>query len=803
MRPLELTMSGLTSFTDRVTVDFDGATLFALVGPTGAGKSSVVDAMTLALYGRIPRLHANEIAPVISTAASECTVALTFTVRGQRYRAVRTIRRTKTGANTVEAVLDQVTDDDQVAATLAGTADDVTTQVESVIGLSFDEFTRAVVLPQGAFARVLKAKASERQSLLARLLGTGIYDRVKQRAGAHGRAADQRAVQTAQQIAQLGGVDEAQVELVEKRVAALDDLVTSLTADTQSLLDIRERFRAAKAEAEQARERTKRLAAITAPPKEVTELAARISTADTEMASATASLQSAETDVSTAEEASGDPAMVDELTTLIALHGRSADLTTALTEAEAALPPLRELIETLDAGLTTATAEAEQAAKAQTQVHRDHAAVQAVDGLDVGQGCPVCAATLTDTAPALLLDPADGQAAVAAAAQDVAAAIAERTAITTRLGRAKTDLEQGKANRDRAKERLSAHLATLEGRPSAAQAGEQLEQARAVQARIGTLRAAARAARQAVATIEVGRDRLKEQSRGLAQRLDRLRMGVADLGPPVLTDQVALDWKTLHEWAAGQLPAATMRASETDQAVDAAEAEGRTLRSTMDAACAEADVPPGAGDPRDRAVQARADAAAEVGRLRTVAGMVASLALEEQDAREQAVVGNELARLLRADQFQKWLLDEATRALVTGASQQLRELSTGRYELNLDGRGAIQVVDLASAGMTRSVRTLSGGETFLASLALALSLAEQIALSSAGPVALESLFIDEGFGALDAETLDTAAGAIEQLGAGERTVGVITHVADMADRLPTRFVVSRTASGSRVKRVDS
>ena len=75
-------------------------------------------------------------------------------------------------------------------------------------------------------------------------------------------------------------------------------------------------------------------------------------------------------------------------------------------------------------------------------------------------------------------------------------------------------------------------------------------------------------------------------------------------------------------------------------------------------------------------------------------------------------------------------------------------------------------------------------------------------MSASGQVALESLFIDEGFGALDPETLDIAAGAIEQLGAGDRTVGVVTHVAEMAERLPTRFVVHRTASGSRVERVD-
>ncbi len=802
MRPLELTMSGLTSFTDRVTVDFDGASLFALVGPTGAGKSSVVDAMTLALYGRIPRLHANEVAPVISTAASECTVALTFTVRAQRYQAVRTIRRTKTGASTVEAVLDQLTDDGQVATTLAGTADDVTTTVESVIGLSFDEFTRAVVLPQGAFARVLKAKASERQSLLARLLGTGIYDRVKQRAGVHAKAAQTRAEQTAHQIAQLGGVDAAQIEPLKNRVSELDRLVASLAEDTTTLLDIRERFRTAKDAASEAREQVKRLSAIGQPPEEVAQVAAHIAQADAALAQARTTLEAAEQQVADAEDAAGDPETIDRLTRLQAAHQRTGELTAALAQADAALPPIRALAETLEGDQSSSADAVQRAQKAQTQVHREHAAVQAVDGLGPGQDCPVCATPLSPQAPALLLDQAAGQEAVSSAAQAVTAAVAAHTALTTRLDRAKADLRTAAVERDRAKVALADHVAALEGEPSPREVAEQLAAARQVQSKLGELRTVARQARQHLKDTEASREKLLAQSSGLSAKLDRLRLAVGELEPPATTGAVARDWEQLHEWSQTQLPSATLRAAEADEAVEAVEVEGRQLREAMEQACADAEVPAGEGDPRDRAVQARADAAAEAARLEQVAAIVANLKLDEADAREQAQVGAELARLLRADQFQKWLLDGATRSLVTGASAQLRQLSSGRYELNLDRRGAIEVVDLASAGMTRSVRTLSGGETFLASLALALSLAEQIALSAAGPVALESLFIDEGFGALDPETLDIAAGAIEQLGAGDRTVGVITHVAEMADRLPTRFVVGRSAGGSHVTRMD-
>src|SRR5204862_6050321 len=102
------------------------------------------------------------------------------------------------------------------------------------------------------------------------------------------------------------------------------------------------------------------------------------------------------------------------------------------------------------------------------------------------------------------------------------------------------------------------------------------------------------------------------------------------------------------------------------------------------------------------------------------------------------------------------------------------------------------VVDHRNADEVRSVRTLSGGETFLASLALALALSERVAeLAADGAVRLEALFLDEGFGTLDADTLDVVASAIENLGAGGRMVGIVTHVRELAERVQLRFEVTK------------
>nr|WP_281357263.1 SbcC/MukB-like Walker B domain-containing protein [Rathayibacter agropyri] len=118
-------------------------------------------------------------------------------------------------------------------------------------------------------------------------------------------------------------------------------------------------------------------------------------------------------------------------------------------------------------------------------------------------------------------------------------------------------------------------------------------------------------------------------------------------------------------------------------------------------------------------------------------------------------------------------------------------MTSGRYALAHDDslayRGAasglgIDVLD-AFTGVRRQPASLSGGETFLASLALALGLADVVTAQSGG-ISLETMFIDEGFGSLDGETLETALGTLDALRSGGRTIGLISHVDTMRERLP-------------------
>ena len=94
MRPVRLEFEGFTAFRGPTVVDFDGAELFALTGPTGSGKTSVLDAIVFALYGTVPRLDRREVAPVISQGLAEARVRLDFTVGNDAYVATRVVRRT-------------------------------------------------------------------------------------------------------------------------------------------------------------------------------------------------------------------------------------------------------------------------------------------------------------------------------------------------------------------------------------------------------------------------------------------------------------------------------------------------------------------------------------------------------------------------------------------------------------------------------------------------------------------------------------------------------------------------------------
>ncbi|WP_085521808.1 AAA family ATPase [Tuberibacillus sp. Marseille-P3662] len=172
MRPVEMTISGLHSFREKQTIDFDTLCqggVFGIFGPTGSGKSTLLDAMTLALYGKVERAM-NNTKGILNHGEQQLTVTLTFELglnESKRYRVERVYKEAKTGGLQIGSC--RMLDVTGEATVLADKERDVTQLVQNLLGLTHDDFTRAVVLPQGKFAEFLTLKGAERRRMLQRL----------------------------------------------------------------------------------------------------------------------------------------------------------------------------------------------------------------------------------------------------------------------------------------------------------------------------------------------------------------------------------------------------------------------------------------------------------------------------------------------------------------------------------------------------------------------------------------------------------------------------------------------------------
>jgi exonuclease SbcC len=182
----------------------------------------------------------------------------------------------------------------------------------------------------------------------------------------------------------------------------------------------------------------------------------------------------------------------------------------------------------------------------------------------------------------------------------------------------------------------------------------------------------------------------------------------------------------------------------------------------------------------------------------------AQRAFDELDGLADVVAGRGANN--RRMSLHSYVLAARLEEVAQAGSVRLRRMSGGRYEfVHSDkagprGRRGGLGLDIRDdyTGAIRPAKTLSGGETFMASLSLALGLADTVAAESGGLV-LDTLFIDEGFGGLDADTLDAVMGVLDELRAGGRVVGVVSHVDEMRQRIPSRLHVLRGRAGSHLQ----
>ncbi|WP_340640433.1 exonuclease subunit SbcC [Bacillus atrophaeus] len=224
MKPIALTIKGLHSFREEQTIDFDGlsgAGVFGIFGPTGSGKSSILDAMTLALYGKVERA-ANNTHGILNHAEDQLSVSFTFALQSNHqtsYKVERVFKRTdETKVKTALCRFIEIKDEQTV---LADKANEVNKKVEELLGLTIDDFTRAVVLPQGKFAEFLSLKGAERRHMLQRLFNLEQYgDRLVKKLRRQVQEANSK---KNEMLAEQSGLGEAGAEALEQAEQALHE----------------------------------------------------------------------------------------------------------------------------------------------------------------------------------------------------------------------------------------------------------------------------------------------------------------------------------------------------------------------------------------------------------------------------------------------------------------------------------------------------------------------------------------------------------------------------------------------------
>ncbi|NOV03502.1 AAA family ATPase [Paenibacillus planticolens] len=229
MRPIQLQMSGLQSYRELQTIQFGqlvDAGVFGIFGPTGSGKSSILDAITLALYGKVERASGGTQA-IMNHAEQTLFVSFTFeltnAVGTERYQVERQFKRgTETSINSTITRLLHIKENETIV--LADKAGEVNQQVQQILGLSMQDFTRAVVLPQGKFAEFLTLTGKDRRQMLQRLFHLEQYgDHLSAKVSSKVKETDSSVKQLAAEQAGLGDASEQALQEANARLAQAEE----------------------------------------------------------------------------------------------------------------------------------------------------------------------------------------------------------------------------------------------------------------------------------------------------------------------------------------------------------------------------------------------------------------------------------------------------------------------------------------------------------------------------------------------------------------------------------------------------
>lgn len=841
-----LEFRALGPFPGQHAIDFDalGSTaLFLIDGPTGVGKSSIIDAIAFALYGGVAGEHSDDqrLHSSFAPPDDEPWAMLEFSTSSGRFRVRRTpryVRPKKRGSGDIEvnaSVLLERSVGPSSWEFVTRSIPEAATEIERALGLSRAQFLQTVVLPQGEFAAFLAADSSDRLAVLQRIFATSAYAEVERLLDDRRRAAEaqraeavaavERAV--AHVIGRLADDDPARQEAPgpgmpdEAVLADLDALVLATRQRHQDAVAQSDTADAAAAgsagrlaEAERVRGVRERQAAA----------ASALDAAEAALAEARSGLAEHEAVIASLGAGPDDPgALADAVQRATGALGPALEAEASLPAERAARERLSQRVVALEerlAGLTkerdeglpdrlgdlaasaalaaaAAEGQAQDARRAEAQAIRarlDGMAADLAAGLVDGEPCPVCGAREhPHPAPA--------------AERQVSAADVESAG----LARSTADEQVHRVRVERV--RLGSHPEAGFQQPRLAGAaqrslgelsagiGELLARQAALAATLASAvdqRAVARAARDAQAAVVRERGAVVAAALSGYATVAGRAAALAGLESALLgmtraareAERAAAALATAAADAAG-LPAAVDDSTRDALAVQAREAEAHARR---------------VAGTRDSAASLAADLAARLAAVRVAMADRDACRARTDDVITVAQVvrggvGNRLAQPLSAYVVQA-MFDE----VLGSANRRLAAMLDGRFELHateertgrkLMGQGlGLEVLDLRTETL-RKASTLSGGETFCAALALALGLADTVR-ANAGGIEIGTLLIDEGFGSLDPDRLDDVMAELQRLRKDGRVVGVISHVSEMkrgiAERIDVRPIGPRDGS---------
>lgn len=875
MRLHRLRATAFGPFAGTIEVDFEQlstAGLFLLSGPTGAGKTSVLDAVCFALYGDVPgdRNAAKRLRSDLAAPGTRPAVELEATLSGRRFRITRSPaweRPKKRGeGTTTEQASVTIAERVQGAWVTQSTRLDETGHlVSGLLGMNVAQFTQVAMLPQGRFQAFLRARSEERHRLLQQLFRTGRFEDVEKwlrdrRLDLRRRADQARAVVTdlVSRVSETTGtepVEDLAPEVWARDLHAELDAACSLARDaaeraaeveatTCTALDAGRHLHHQRARIDAALAERERL--VSAEDQhgaaqlrlEAARRAAGVVPLHRMAVSARRALSAARSQVVREDRPDLERELADAVAGVArfrALEPRARRLRAVTTEIgrlerraeELAAAGERARVESrqLVVRLTQQLAEAEEAhrdARQHTLDQRERAvglreqrvngmAAEIAAGLAVGGSCPVCG-SCDHPHKAVPLDDAPDE-----AAEKQAQKAADDAAVTEFALAGKV-------------QELTAALAAAAERADAVPA-DIATAASATAAALEALAAEDLALRQELADYDEERltalQQVEQDARAALTALDRwatARAALTDAEQALALAVAQSGFADADEAVAAALP----EREYDDLARQVAEHERRlaAVAAVLDEPGADeiatADLPDlvALAEAHEQALRRHREAhahAAETGRraerLRLLAAELAAAVAtwgpleEELDVltRLSAFVEGKSADNRLQMRLSAYVLAYRLSQVVAAANERLGRMSDRRYTLEHTGRrgagetrgGLSLVVRDDWSGEARDPATLSGGETFVVSLALALGLAD-VVTQEAGGADLDTLFVDEGFGALDADTLDDVMDTLDSLRDGGRVVGVVSHVAEMRDRIPTQLLVGKSRAGSTV-----